>query len=507
MLESMRGLANSFVSKALMVFLVFTFVIWGVGDMLRNRSNSFLIRVGDEAVGPGQFLSQQHMMQEALARMGVQQPDPHMLQGEIIRQLVQQKLIGAWQHDTGLTVNRATLSKFIADEPEFKNKDGKFDAQLFTSEITHRPGGEAGYLNDLSQEIGGKAMLAAVDSSDVSAPAFYAALSAAAGTQTRDVTLITIPAATPDAGKVSDKDAQDFYALHKDDFMQPETRTIEYVVLDGKSIAAKTQAAVTDKDQAADQRAQAVQDLAASIEDAQAGGKSIGEAVASVGIASTSNLLKEVRADQFAGSKPNLQTEAVKQGFALGEGESSNLLSTPDGTYYMVHVTKVNAASPKPYDSVASEVKKEVAKEQAYDSTQQRVDAVKQALSEKKDAQAAADAAHGRVEVLKGLTRPAKGQQGPLPAPLQSAVFEHAVGEVAGPSISPNGDAQLAVVTGIHTLPGSASDKAKEAAQAEYQAQLSGTVMTSQLRQIAKRHLVQVNDTMLKQLQGNGDHE
>ncbi len=508
MLDSMRGLADSVVSKALMVFLVLTFVVWGIGDTLRNRSSSYLVQVGDDSVSPGQFMAQQRSMQRALEQMGVAQVDPHALQGEILRQVIQQKLITAWQHDTGLRVGRDALSQAIAASPEFKGKDGKFDAKLFTTGISQRPGGEAGYLDDLAHEIGGKAMLAAIDSSDITAPASFTALSAAAGTQTRDVVLITVPAASVDVGAVSDKDAKDFYDLHKDDFTQPETRTLEYVVLDGTSLQAKAKAAVTDKDQAEAQREQALQDLSMNIEDALAGGKSIGEAVASVGIASTSNVLKDVQADAFAGSKPTLQTDVVKQGFALGQGESSNLQSTPDGTYYMVNVKAITPAAPKPYEQVAAEVKKQVAKEQSYDLTQQRVEAAKQALAGNKDWHAAAEAAHGHAEEIKGVGRPGKeASGGPLAAALQQAVFDHAVGEIAGPSSAANGEAQLALVTGIHTTPSAVTEKTRAAAQAEYQSQLGHAVSSNQLRDIAKHHPVRVNQEMLQQLQGDGSHE
>ena len=113
MLDSMRGLAKSFVAKGLMTLLVLSFALWGVGDIVRSQSSGTLASVGGESIGPNQFIGEVRQMQQAMAQMGVTDINPQALQGEVLRRMIQERLLTQWAHDTGLRVNRETLAQTV----------------------------------------------------------------------------------------------------------------------------------------------------------------------------------------------------------------------------------------------------------------------------------------------------------------------------------------------------------------------------------------------------------
>ena len=96
MLDSMRGLAKGFISKALMLFLVLTFAVWGAGDIVRGGGSNYVAKVGNERISPSVFLADQRNMQQSLEAMGVKDINPQALGNEILRRMVQQKLISQW---------------------------------------------------------------------------------------------------------------------------------------------------------------------------------------------------------------------------------------------------------------------------------------------------------------------------------------------------------------------------------------------------------------------------
>lgn len=506
MLDSMRGLAKSFISKALMIFLVITFAVWGAGDVVRGSGENWLAQVGDTKIMPNQFVRELRSMQRAMEQMGMKGIEQQALASDILRRMIQQALVDQWRADTGLEVNRATLSQAIARAPEFRGTDGKFDPELFAFALQQRNVTEPMYLAELGEEVGGQAMLRSLDSSAIPVPESLRDLTLASGTQLRDVVLITIPPVrTP---SVSDDELETYYEQNQSDFTQPERRTLEYVALDTEALKKLADAAVTDESLAAEQREQALQDIAMDIEDALAGGSSMGEAVAESGVSAQSKVLTDVTAASFAMNKDTLLRAVVQHGFELGEGETSSLQSTEDGRYFLVSVKAVTEAAPKALEEVTAEVRQAVAKEKARDASRERVATVKAALMGGAAWQEAVREGNGTGRIVTGITRPAPGSpatDGKIPALLQEAVFEHTIGGVAGPMARDNGEQVLALVTAIRTVPTAASEKTRMQAEREYKTQLGDRIGTGVFTALAARYPVTVNQPLFQQLQAGNE--
>lgn len=511
MLDSMRGLAKGVIAKGLMLFLVLTFAIWGMGDIVRGSGGNFVAKVGDNTIGPNSFQSEFRNSQQALASMGIKNISDQTLANEVLRRMVQQELIAGWTKELGLQVNEATLATAIARNAEFKGVDGKFDPALFKASLAQRRLTEPVYLRALAQQVGNNALLATIDSSDIQAPASLIDLALTAGAQQRDAVLFTLAVGTPDLSAVTDEDAQAYYDENPEVFTPPEKRSLEYVVLDAVSLKKKLDAAVTDEALDSEQREQAMQDIAMSIEDALAGGSTIGEAVATTGVQAQSRVLKDITAEQFAGSTDELLQRAVSEAFEIEEGETSGLQSTNDGRHFIVAVTGTLPAQPEPLEKVLPQVRNAVAAQYAQDGLRERVAILKKALADKTEWKDAAQDVDAHTRLVTRIGRPNTDAQGKIiahpavPTLLQQAIFERNVGETAGPISRDNGELVIALVTAVHDVKPKATDKDREAIAEEYNRLLGDDVSGSLLRSLSQRHKVQINTPMMQQIAGGDE--
>ncbi len=277
MLQSMREMAKSWVFKSLMILLVVSFAIWGIGDMFRGNPNQREVaRIGRVSV-QAQALEQRFQMDFAKARESFG-PD---LTAEMARKMglldrsltnmIQEYLFDQEARRVGLVVGDHIILDKLLRQPELRDEKGNFNAQLW-----HRILGKMGVtermfldheerqtarevlisslmlgahapkiaVDSLYQARGAKRLLEVVtlahDSiKDIKEPdeetlkAYHAAHEAAfVAPEFRQVTVAVFEAESLKKDLViSDEDLKAAYEARKDSLMQPEARDFVQVVL------------------------------------------------------------------------------------------------------------------------------------------------------------------------------------------------------------------------------------------------------------------------------------
>src|SRR5262249_2177242 len=130
-----------------------------------------------------------------------------------------------------------------------------------------------------------------------------------------------------------------------------------------------------------EQRESALHNLSNTVEDELAAGKPFHEALSKAGITSAPKTMEHVTADMAKTSSNEVSKTVAEQGFGLGEGEISGLISTKGGTTLMVVVKSITPATPKPYDEVKADVKARVGKQLARDAARAKAVTIKDAIS------------------------------------------------------------------------------------------------------------------------------
>ena len=534
MLDTMRRVGGSIFAKLLILMLVVSFGVWGIGDILRSHSTSTLASVGREHIAAAEFANQRSMMRQAMAAMGIKNIEEKALDNEILRRLIQQRLVRLWLHDAGLAVNRPILAEIIKQNRQFKDITGKFDKDAFAQTLKQQRLTESGYLAQLRDELGGKALQSSLEMSDTGMPQAIATLETAVATQAREALIVTIPLSTVSADSITEQQLQGYYNAHKSErYMDLERRTLEYVILDSADIQSMinksiTEAALRERYEAdkpagksfeaarqellkqlqSEKRDTVLQDFNIGVEDAIAGGSSMGEALAKAGVKSQSKLLTRITATQVTGGADALLRAVSNQGFSVNDGDSSGLQSTQDGRYFMVSVKETIPAAPKAFDAVKTDVREHVAKELSSNSVYQKATRVREAfMLTDASARNAALAKLGVTTRMVTVARPtldANGQLKPsdssLPALLSQAIFDRHLGEVAGPIAATDGSAIVALVVAAHQPPAPTDTTNLAKLQTSYKASLNDAVIGATFNALTSRYNVSVNQPLLQQL-------
>jgi len=530
MLNTMRSIASGYIAKALLLFLVLTFAIWGIGDIFTNAGASYAARVGNATISVGEFERSKAMIARQMQAMGIEGADANNMSVNILRQLVQQQLTLQAVDDLGLVVNNDLLAKQLTGKLEYQNVDGSFNGKGFQNMLANMRMSEGQFLDQQRKETATKFLLASLEMNDVVPPTSVMTLVASSNSETRDAVLITIPS-HPATNRVTDDAIKADYEANKSAlYMEPEKRTLEYVTLNPADVNALLDAAITpdmlrDAQTAnpkasheqiiaelrAEKRDSVLRQVTNAVEDALAAGSSLGEAVAKSGIKATSQLLADVNEAKAKHETNDVTKTVTSQGLRLSEGEISGLITTPKGTMVMVSVKSITPPTPKPLEAVKTDIKLRVAQQVARVEALEKVQKFKDALNQEGATthwQKIANDMGLPTRRMANLSRPSTedgkvpASNPALPTALHQAIFEREVGQVAGPLASANGDQTLALVAARHPVKPDLSTKALEKIAKQLTETINQQVQGRAFTSFAEQHTVKVNDALLAQSVG-----
>lgn len=525
MLDSMRTTANSIFMKALMLLLVVSFAVWGVGDILRSSNNGHLVKVGDETITYPAYARAVRNTQAMMEAMGLKNVDPNMIEDQALRGLVEEKLVYLRLKDAGLEVDQPLLARELRGMQQFHDVRGAFDPATFKATLAARNMSEAAFLEEMKADLRSQIFTATIAANDLQTPPSLARLYATSMAEKRDAILVNIPAANVAFNAPDEAALKAYYEGNKDVlYLAPEKRTLEYVTFSSKDLESMVARQITDE--ALKERYEteapegsfednkialaealkaelietAASDITIQVEDALAAGESMGAAIAKAGLKAQSRQLKDVTAQTAPADA--LAAEVAAQGFSMEEGETSSVMTTQNGTYYMVSVRSITPSAPLPYEQVAAKVKERATASARSKAVRERASKIQAAL-EADDWQAQLKELGATGRSVTGIRRGEAGPTSGMPPLLVEAVFEHEVGGIAGPMTQPNGDALVAKVTAI-TLPQTtpAPDaKMVDALDAEW----PRDVLAALYRDLTGRYPVRVNQPMLERIRAGND--
>ena len=158
MLESMRKATQGLVGKAIMTvvmgLIIVSFVIWGVGDMLRGFTASTVATVGGVKISAEEYHNEYQRTLEQYQRR-LRQPFTNEqaraigLDRQVLQRLLSETAIDDEARKLGLNISEDALRKLITSNPAFQDKSGAFDPQRFASVLQDNELSERSYVSDL----------------------------------------------------------------------------------------------------------------------------------------------------------------------------------------------------------------------------------------------------------------------------------------------------------------------------------------------------------------------
>lgn len=456
------------IMAAVVLFLVLSFAIWGIGDIFRGAGVSTVAQVGSADISIEQFRQfYNDRLQQISRRVGRPiTPDQARATGidrQILNQLIAEVLLDERARQIGLGMSDGEVAAEIRREPAFQGANGQFDQQRFLYLIRQAGFTEQRFVIEQRRTALRRQLATAIDG-DLKAPQSAADLANRYENEERSIEFVAlnaqnagdIPAPTPEqlAGffeqrkllfrapelrkvlfltlspqeiaktiEVSDADAERYYADHRARYTVPEKRQIQQIAFPNAQEAAAAQAKL-------------------------AGGMTF-EALAA------ERKIPEKDLDLGLVSKAEMLDPAIAAAaFALKEGEVSAPVTGRFVTA-IVRVTKIEPGQATPYAKVEAEIKQAIALDRAKADLARRRDQIEDELAAGQRLDEIGKKLGLPVRIIDALDRSGHGPKGePVPdlpknVDLVAAAFATSVGVENEPLQIPGGGFVWYEVAGV----------------------------------------------------------
>jgi peptidyl-prolyl cis-trans isomerase D len=410
MLDGMRkasqGAIGKFVMTIVMGLIIISFVVWGVGDMLRGFTATTVAKVGATSISTQQYSNE---LQSELYRLQRQLRQPLTptqaralgLNAEVLDRMIDNAAVDERARAMGLAISDETIADVARSDPRLKGADGKFDRARFDEYLRDAGLSERGFIAEqrdvyLRQQI----QYSLVDGLAAPKPLVQALIDAK--TETREIAYYTLgPAAAGDIPAPGDDALKAYFEAHKAIWRAPEYRSFDALLVTPATLAkpdsvsdADAQAQY-DKDKAAKYTTPEKRKLQQIVFPSEA------EAVeAEAKIKSGASFDDIAKARKLSDADLNMGDVAkadvfdfavAEAAFALPQGGVSAPVKGQFG-YVLVKDLSIAPGAVKPFDEVKAAIKQQIAASRAVDQVQSLHDKIEDARGAGK---ALADAAKG----------------------------------------------------------------------------------------------------------------
>lgn len=378
----MRKASSNWLGKTIMAVvmgvLIVSFGIWGIADIFRGFGRSTLAKVGGTEISTEQF---RQIYTDRLQQLGRQfgrplTPEQAHAFG-IDRQVLQQTLAEAAMDEEarrmGLHQSDAEVLRTIYNDPTFKGLNGQFDPQRFQAVIRNYGYTEGRYIAE-QRRVGLRRQIAGTISAGVEPPKSMVEALTRFQNEQRSIDYISLGAAQ--AGTIdppSPEALAAYFDEHKAQFRAPEYRKISFVAVTPEAIGKWETVSDDDAKKIFEQRRDQLstpekreisQIVFPNMEEAQAARARITSGTSFDDIAKERKLnLSDVNLGLVPKSAI-LDPAVANAAFSLPSGEVSQPVKGEFGVA-LVKVGKIEPGVTPSYESVAAQIKSQIATERA----------------------------------------------------------------------------------------------------------------------------------------------
>src|SRR3954447_4348977 len=382
MLRGMRKASSNWLGKIIMAtvmgVLIISFGVWGIADIFRGFGQSTLAKIGKTEISAEQF---RQIYTDKLQQLGRQfgrpltmdQARAFGLDRQVLQQTIAEAALDEEARRMGLGQSDAEIMRMIYNDPNFKGIGGSFDPARFQSTIRQFGYTEQRYLAE-QRRVGLRRQIAGTISAGIEPPKLMLDALTQFQNEQRSIDYIKLDAAQ--AGTIdppSPETLAAYFEDHKTQFRAPEYRKLAFVVINPEEIGKWSDVSDEDAKKVFEQRRdklgtpekREVQQMPfPSIEEAQAARARITSGTSFDDIAKERKLnLSDV--DLGLITKSAIIDPAIADAaFALPSGEISKPVKGQFGVA-LVKIGKIEPGVTPTYESVAGQVKKELATERA----------------------------------------------------------------------------------------------------------------------------------------------
>jgi peptidyl-prolyl cis-trans isomerase D len=249
MLAGMRKASGTWLGKGVLIvmfsFLIFSFAIWGIGDIFKGYGTNTLAQVGKTEIGlePFRRAFQQRIYEIQQRSRGFTTEQARLIgiDRQVLNQMMGEAALNETGRRLGLAISDEDIAKALTANPNFRAADGSFNRAVFDAYIREAGQNEAGFIQQQKQATLRQHLGEAI-SGGYSAPLAFLETLHRYRSEERTIAYVTIPGAIASALPKPDDIA--LKALHmerKSTFRAPEYRKILIMALNPSEFAAEVQ--------------------------------------------------------------------------------------------------------------------------------------------------------------------------------------------------------------------------------------------------------------------------
>lgn len=390
MLRSMRHISQTWLIKGLLLFLVITFCLWGVGDMFRG--NRQLTKVA--TVGPSRIVLQEledqferdyeNIRQLAGPDFTKEQAKKEGLVRQSLENLIKRNLVDLDIKRLGLLVSTEDALAPLRQNPNLFDSDGKLNRAAFNRILQQMKSTEAGFVEALKFDIAGSLIQQTLTFSPAM-PKILVDTMLKAATLDRVVNILTLDETTATVVPAADETKiAAYYDTHKKQFEVSESRDIAVLHLPIDKIM--TGITVSDEDIAAayeehkkDYVVAAKRSFVQVVTDEAQAKKLLAAAKADHSLAAAAKKLNLINVSVDDMQESSLPEQLRDPIFSASKGEIIGPIQSDLG-YHVIQITAATEAKEKSLQDMKSTIAGSLKQQKAEDELQAKAGKLDDAL-------------------------------------------------------------------------------------------------------------------------------
>jgi peptidyl-prolyl cis-trans isomerase D len=232
MLAAFREFSKSWIVKGLMLLLIVSFAIWGIGDMFRgNPAQREVATVGGSAITVQQLeFMFQKSLPDARRQFGPELTDAQARQMGVLDQtlnlMIEESAFDQEAARLGIRVGQDVVMANIAAIPQFRDKDGNFRADQFQMALRKAGLTEQFFVESEKRDIARRLLIAGL-SAGISVPKLVVDNMYQARGAKRILEIVSLRNdSMKNLPAPSESELKAYYEAHQNSFVAPEYRGI-----------------------------------------------------------------------------------------------------------------------------------------------------------------------------------------------------------------------------------------------------------------------------------------
>ena len=242
MLNIIRNLVKSIAGKILLLIMVASFAVWGMGDLLRSGDSGLVAIIGKQKITINEFYYQfqkklNEFNQSLDEKLSEEEAHKQQITYLVLNEMVYGKMIQEFAENNSIYLSDNIIKKAIISIPQFHDADGNFNKILFDSSIISNFNNEAEFTNEISKIFLNNLLF---ESFTINAPfnkeisnLFYNYES-----ETRNVLYFNIDDRLIEKSQYTEKNVLEFYNDNKNDYLISKKIETRFINVDSNSFSA-----------------------------------------------------------------------------------------------------------------------------------------------------------------------------------------------------------------------------------------------------------------------------